>query len=307
MTTMNDFAGKVAVITGAGSGLGRELARHAAAQGMKLVLADVQDDALQAIASELESADTEILARRVDVADGDQVDALAAATIARFGNVHVLFNNAGVGTAGLLWESSVRDWQWSLGVNLWGVIHGVRAFTPLMLAAAQADRDYAAHIVNTASMAGLVSNPTTGVYNAGKAAVVALTETLYHDLSLVGTQVHCSLMCPHFIATGIHRSDRNRPDTLGNECAPTRSQRVAQAMIEKAVTSAKVSAEQMAQIAFRAIRDNAFYIFSHPRALSAVSQRSEHMLALRNPLDPYAARPELRAQLQQALDAPAEH
>ena len=147
---MNDFAGKIAVITGAGSGFGREFARIGAAHGMKLVLADIQADALDKTRIELEAEGAQVIAHVLDVSDAAQVEALAAASMEAFGSVHLVFNNAGVATSGLVWESSVRDWEWTLGVNLWGVIHGVRVFTPLMLAAAKADPSYRGHIVNTA-------------------------------------------------------------------------------------------------------------------------------------------------------------
>ncbi|MEO6104106.1 MAG: SDR family oxidoreductase [Pseudoxanthomonas sp.] len=298
---MEEFNDRVAVITGAGSGFGREFARVGAALGMKLVLADIQEDALLATADELRASGTEVLARKVDVSDGAQVDALAAATMEAFGSVHVLFNNAGIGTAGLIWESSVRDWEWSLGVNLWGVIHGVRAFTPLMLAAAKADPGYRGHIVNTASMAGLLNQPNLGTYNVSKHAVVSLSETLFHDLSLVTGQVHCSVLCPYFIPTGIHQSHRNRPAELANAAPPTQSQLIAQAMISKAVTSGKLTAPEMAARTFDAIKAGAFYIVSHPDALDAVLKGAEDLLALRNPSDPFAHKPELRAQLEAAL------
>ena len=211
---MNNFKDKIAVITGAGSGFGREFARMSAARGMKLVLADIQADALEQTRLELEGNGTQVVARVVDVADGAQIEALAAAAMEAFGNVHLLFNNAGVGTSGLIWEASIRDWEWTLGVNLWGVIHGVRVFTPLMLAAANADPDYRGHIINTASMAGLLNQPILGAYNVSKHAAVSLTETLYHDLSLITEQVHCSVLCPYFVPTGIHESHRNRPRIL---------------------------------------------------------------------------------------------
>ncbi|MEO8672735.1 MAG: SDR family oxidoreductase [Tahibacter sp.] len=300
---MNNFTNKVAVITGAGSGFGREFARLGASLGMKLVLADVQDDALQEVASELRALGTSLLAQRVDVSRADQVDALASATVAQFGVAHLLFNNAGVGTAGLIWESSISDWEWSLGVNLWGVIHGLRAFVPLMLKAAQADPEFHAHVVNTASMAGLVNNPTTGVYNATKHAVVSLSETLYHDLSLVTEQVRCSVLCPYFIPTGIHQSARNRPPELSDGGEPTLSQRIAHATIEKAVTSGKLSAADMARRTFDAIEANSFYIFSHPHVLAAVQQSANDLVAQRNPADPFASRPGRRDELQALLRA----
>jgi len=292
---MQDFRDKVAVITGAGSGFGRAFAQYGAALGMKLVLADVQMDALEATRALL--GDAEVLTRRVDVSNGDEVEALAEAADAAFGAVHVVFNNAGVATGGLLWENSLRDWQWTLGVNLWGVIHGVRAFTPRMLAAAERDASYRGHIVNTASMAGLLNPPATGIYNVSKHAVVALSETLYHDLSLVTQQLHCSVLCPYFVPTGIHQSERNRPETMQNAAAPTASQRIAQAMAEKAVTSGKIDAETIARLTFDAIRNQSFYVFSHPRALDLVRQRFDAVLAMQPPVDPFAERPEVRAAL----------
>lgn len=183
---------KTAVITGAGSGFGLETARIAARRGMNLVLVDVQADALDKAAAEFK--DVEVLARVVDVAKADQMQALADAVQQRFGAPHFVFNNAGVGSGGLVWENALSDWEWVLGVNLMGVVHGVRLFTPMMLAAAKADPSYSGHIVNTASMAGLLVPPVSGVYNVSKAAVVALTETLHHDLALVTSQVHASVL-----------------------------------------------------------------------------------------------------------------
>jgi NAD(P)-dependent dehydrogenase (short-subunit alcohol dehydrogenase family) len=298
---MNDFNGKVAVITGAGSGFGREFARIGAARGMRLVLADIQADALEQTRVELEAKGAQIIARVLDVSDGTQVEALAVASIEAFGSVHLLFNNAGVATSGLVWESSVRDWQWTLGVNLWGVIHGVRAFTPLMLAAAKADPSYRGHVINTASMAGLVNQPILGAYNVSKHAVVSLSETLFHDLSLVTDQVHCSVLCPYFVPTGINDSQRNRPSNLTDDAPATPSQLIAQAMANKAVTSGKLTAEYIAQLTFDAIERDAFYVFSHPHALDSIRQNAENLVALRDPADPFASKPELREQLVTAL------
>ena len=298
---MNDFADKVAVITGAGSGFGREFARIGAAHGMKLVLADIQADALDKTRIELEAEGAQVIAHVLDVSDAAQVEALAAASMEAFGSVHLVFNNAGVATSGLVWESSVRDWEWTLGVNLWGVIHGVRVFTPLMLAAARADPSYRGHIVNTASMAGLVNQPILGAYNVSKHAVVSLSETLYQDLSLVTDQVHCSVLCPYFVPTGINDSQRNRPSNLTNEAPATPSQLVAQAMASKAVTSGKLTAEHIAQLTFDAIERDTFYVFSHPHALDSIRQNAENLVALRDPADPFASKPELREQLVTAL------
>lgn len=298
---MKQFHDRVAVITGGASGFGKEFARTGAALGMKLVLADVQQDALDQTIEELRGHGAQVIGMRVDVSQADQVQALAGAATEAFGDIHLLFNNAGVGAGGLVWENSPKDWEWVLGVNLHGVVHGVRIFTPLMLAAAERDPGYEGHIVNTASMAGLLNAPAMGIYNVSKHAVVALTESLYQDLSLVTGQVHCSLLCPYFVPTGIHRSDRNRPDSLANDAPPTRSQLVAQALSDKAVTSGKVSAADVARMTFDAIRDERFYIYSHPHALAPVQQRFEDIVGQRNPGDPFAGKPELRQQLVQAM------
>lgn len=295
-----DFKGKTAVLTGAGSGFGLECARIGARLGMNLVLVDVQQDALDAAAAEIQAAGAPVLALRVDVSDAAQMEALAAAVQARFGAPHFVFNNAGVGSGGLIWENSVRDWEWVLGVNVWGVIHGVRLFTPMMLAAAQADPAYRGHIVNTASMAGLLTPPNMGVYNVSKHAVVSLTETLYQDLRLVTDQVSASVLCPYFVATGISQSQRNKPADLADE-APTKSQLIGQAMTEKAVSSGKVTAAEVAQRVFDAVREDRFYIYSHPHALGNAKMRFDAIVAGENPPDPFAERPEigvmLRAQL----------
>ena len=297
---MQTLRGRTAVITGAASGLGLEFARLAAREGLQLVLADVQVEALERAAQELRDLGAQVLAQRVDVARAEDVDALGAAVRARFGAPHLVFNNAGVGGGGLVWEHSAADWQWVLGVNLMGVAHGVRVFTPMMLAAAAADAAYEGHIVNTASMAGLVCMPTMGLYNASKHAVVALSETLHHDLALVTAQVRASVLCPYFVPTAIHHSDRNRPADLPG-APPTRSQRVARAMSEKAVVSGKVDAAQVARLVLDAVRAQRFYIYSHPRALGSVRQRLDDIVHGRNPGDPYAERPELAAALRAAL------
>ncbi|MES2298336.1 MAG: SDR family oxidoreductase [Pseudomonadota bacterium] len=294
---MKNFKDKVAVITGGASGLGRQFANTAAALGMRLVLADVQVDALEQAKAELEAQGAQVLAVRCDVRKSEQVQALADAAIDRFGAVHLLFNNAGVGSGGLIWENSVADWEWVLGVNVWGVIHGVRIFTPLMLACAQRDPDYEGHIVNTASMAGLLNAPATGVYNVSKHAVVALSETLFHDLNLVGAPIGASVLCPYFVPTGIDNSHRNRPGELKMTGAPTASQKAAQALVSRAVESGKVSAAQVAELTFKAIGEGKFYIYSHPQALGEVGARMEAIVSQSNPPDPYAGAPHIRAAL----------
>lgn len=298
---MKQFEGKVAVITGGASGFGKEFARIGAQLGMKLVLADVQEDALDTAVAEFKGQGAQVIGLRADVSKAEEVQALADAAMTAFGEVNLVFNNAGVGAGGLLWENTEKDWEWVLGVNLYGVIHGVRIFTPLMLEAAKKDPTFQGHIVNTASMAGLLNPPAMGVYNVSKHAVVSLTETLYQDLSLVTEQVRCSVLCPYFVPTGISQSHRNRPAGLTNEAPPTRSQMVSQALSDKAVNSGKVTAADVAQLTFDAIRDENFYIYSHPQALATVRHRMEDIVNQRNPGDPFGDKPEVRASLVAAL------
>jgi NAD(P)-dependent dehydrogenase (short-subunit alcohol dehydrogenase family) len=297
---ISDFKGKTAVLTGAGSGFGLECARIGARLGMQLVLVDVQQDALDKAAAEMTQAGAQVLARRVDVSRADQMEALAQAVAQRFGAPHFVFNNAGVGAGGLVWENTVADWDWVLGVNLWGVIHGVRLFTPMMLEAAKKDPSWQGHIVNTASMAGLLTPPNMGIYNVSKHAVVSLTETLYQDLRLVTDQVGASVLCPYFVPTGISQSHRNRPGELA-AAKPTKSQLIGQAMSDKAVGSGKVTAAEVAQRVFDAIAADQFYVFSHPKALGNVKSRMEAIVDVRNPPDPFLERPEVGEQLRKAL------
>lgn len=297
---LNEWHSKTAVITGAGSGFGLEVARIAATRGMNLVLVDVQTDALEQARLELETHAVQVLARRVDVSSAEAMDALAVEVQQHLGAPHFVFNNAGVATAGLIWENTVADWNWVLGVNLWGVVHGVRVFTPLMLAAAKADPGYRGHVVNTASMAGLLTPPNMGVYNVSKHAVVALSETLYQDLALVTDQVGASVLCPYFVPTGISQSHRNRPSDLP-ENKPTQSQLIGQAMNDKAVSSGKITATEVAVQVFQAMAQGDFYIYSHPKALGNVRARMEAIVQGALPPDPFAERPELGEKLRAAL------
>ena len=297
---MKTFKGRTAVITGAASGFGLEASRIAAGLGMNVVMADVQRDALDKAAAEIAALGAQVLAFRLDVAKAAEVEALGAATFKRFGAPHFVFNNAGVGAGGLIWETTLKDWEWVVGVNLMGVAHGVRVFTPMMLEAAAKDPGYEGHLVNTASMAGLLNPPCSSVYNATKAAVIAISETLYHDLALVTNQVAASVLCPFFVPTGIGQSQRNRP---GAPAPATRSQLIAEAMVGKAVASGKVSAAEVAQLVFDAMAAKRFYIYSHPQALSSVQTRLEDVMLARNPTDPFAGKPEIGVRLREALRA----
>jgi len=285
---MKDFAGRVAVVTGAGSGFGREFARIAAGLGMRLALADIQPQALAATADELRAQGAQVLAETVDVSRAADVERLAQRTLDAFGAVHLLFNNAGVAAGGLVWEHSVKDWEWVLGVNLWGVIHGVRTFVPIMLA--QGDD---CHVVNTASVAGLLSPQMMGIYNVSKHGVVTLTETLYQDLRVTGARIGVSLLCPAFVPTGIAQSHRNRPETLRETTAPTASMLASQKASEKAVASGRISADAVAQQTFEAIRENRFYVITHPKILASVELRLQDVVAQRNPSDPFSFKPDV--------------
>ena len=281
---MKQFTGRVAVITGGASGLGRAMAERFAREGMKIVLADVNAGDLERTEAELRAAGGSVIGVRCDVAVAEDVEALAARVLETYGAVHLVANNAGVSPLGNVWENSVADWQWILGVNLWGVIHGVRVFTPLMLA-----QGTEGHIVNTASVSGLICPPGLGLYNVSKHAVVALTETLHHDLARQGARVKCSVLCPAYVPTGIADSERNRPAELADPHRRKSEQDLArEAGLKKAVERGRVSAAAVAQTVFEAVRDERFYILTHPKIMGAVQARMEDILSGANPRDPLA-------------------
>jgi NAD(P)-dependent dehydrogenase (short-subunit alcohol dehydrogenase family) len=278
---MKRFEGKTAVITGGASGLGLAMARRFAREGMRLVLADVQADALERTAADFAAAGTPVLAVRCDVSRADEVERLRDEAVARFGAVHILCNNAGVAPGGLAWESTVADWQWCLGVNVYGVIHGLRSFVPLMLS-----QDDEAHIVNTASVAGLLSPPGMGIYCVSKHAVVTLTECLHHDLASRSDKVKTSVLCPAYVPTGIHDSERNRPEELRNAAREkSEEEQEREAALRHAVQSGRISAEQVAESVFEAVRDERFYILTHPKIKGAIETRMMDILLERAPTD----------------------
>jgi len=285
---LKDFENKVAVITGGASGLGRAFADKAATLKMKLVLGDIREEPLQQAVAELKSAGAEVVALGGDVSKAQYIESLAALATDSFGAVHCLFNNAGVGSGGLIWENTVKDWEWVLNVNLWGVIHGVRTFTPLMLAAAKNDPAYEGHIVSVASIAGLIAPGLMGAYNVSKHAVVAHSESLYHDLAKVEPRIAASVLCPGFTPTGISRSHVSRPVEMHNADGPTDSMIKAQQMMERAVSSGRLTAVDVANITFDAIRDRQFYILSHPNFMKLVKARLEDIAEMRNPRDVFS-------------------
>lgn len=272
---MDTFENKVAVITGAASGIGLELARVLAEQGAKLVLADIEVVALEAAARELEKR-TETAFQVCDVSQADSVEALADFAESRFGAIHLVCNNAGVFTGGQLWESTVDDYQWLLNVNLWGVIHGIRSFVPRL-----AKHGEPAYILNTASMAAITSMPYSGIYNMSKHAVLALSESLYHELSFAHPQVGVSCLCPEMFNTGIAKAERNRPSSLAT-INPSDSRAAAEQAIQDGVKSGKHPRE-VAERAVQAIRDKQFYILSDDAWRKTANTRLDDIRLGRNP------------------------
>jgi NAD(P)-dependent dehydrogenase (short-subunit alcohol dehydrogenase family) len=268
--------GNVAVLTGAGSGFGRELALFCAGRGMRLVLADIQAEALDATVALL-PAGTEALALPCDVSKAADVMAMAEQTYARFGAAHLLFNNAGVSAGGFSWQSTEDDWNWVLGVNLMGVVHGIRAFVPRMLASGGP-----AHVVNTASAAGLVSVPGSSIYCVSKHAVVTLSECLYHELRGENAAINVSVLCPAFVPTGILDSARNRPTALA-DTNPTAG--LFAARRQKAISSGRLSAADIAAAVVEAVEANRFYILTHERIKRGIEIRMRDILDGRQPTD----------------------
>ncbi len=269
---MRELADRVAVVTGAASGIGRALARRFAAEGMKLVLADVERPALEKVAAELAASGARVVAVPTDVSKPEQVEALARRALEAFGAVHVVCNNAGVFTGGRVWEQSLGDWKWVIDVNLWGVIHGIRSFVPLLLA-----QGGEAHVVNTASIAGLVSVPGLGPYNVTKHGVVTLSETLHHELRAAGSQIGVSVLCPGAVATNIADAARNRPPELGGgpQAAATPALR--------AGLAAGLDPAQVADLVVRGIREGRFYLLPHPEFEAGVERRLRDILEDRVP------------------------
>ena len=275
---MKQFKHKVAVITGGASGIGLALARRAAAENMQLVLADIEEGPLAAAAAEIKSAGARVLTVKTDVSRAGEVENLAAQTLQAFGGAHLVFNNAGVGGVRVkTWQATAKDWEWVLGVNVWGVIHGVRVFTPIMLR--QGDE---CHIVNTASAAGFVSMAATAPYAVSKHAVVTLSEVLYHDLKAENAKVGVSVLCPAWVGTNIWNSQRNRPEDLRDH-ADTPEERARRDEVRKLLEKGRVTAADVADMTFEGIANDQFYLFPHPKIRRDIQTRMEDILALRNP------------------------
>ncbi|HWD56023.1 MAG TPA: SDR family NAD(P)-dependent oxidoreductase [Acidimicrobiales bacterium] len=272
---MENLHGKVAVVTGAASGIGKAVATRAAGEGMKVVLADIEENALKEATDELAADGADVLAAVTDVSDVASVRELRDRAVREFGAVHLVHNNAGVGTGGPIWDVPEKDWRWVLGVNLWGVVHGISTFVPLFLEQGEG------HVVNTASIAGLTTAPFLGPYNAAKQAVVAMSETLYKDLEASGVPgVGVSVLCPGFVQTRIGESDRNRPSW-----APGRDAEEAEEMrgLIKDLVSGGIPPEQVAELVLDAVRTNTFYILTHPELRGALQTRFDDILEGRAP------------------------
>ena len=265
-----DFQGKVAVITGAGSGIGRELARACARQGMHVVLADVDERGMAETGKELVQV-------RCDVSKPGDLEQLAHRTFEEFGACHVLFNNAGVAVTGPVWAATLEDWKWVLDINLMGVVHGIRAFVPRML-----EQKEEGHVVNTASVAGFLSLPGSAVYCVSKHAVVTLSECLHHDLRVAGSRIGVSVLCPAFVKTGIADSERNRPPELSatNPLAAPYSE-----AMKKAVAAGRLSAADVAALTLEAVKDNRFYVLPHPKIKPSIETRMNDILQEKTPTD----------------------
>ncbi len=279
---MKDFQGKVAVVTGAASGIGHALAEKSAQEGMKVVLADVEERALKQAEEELQASGAQVLAVRTDVSQAADVETLAKLAFDTYGAVHLLFNNAGVSAGTTVWESTIADWQWVLGVNLWGVIHGIHSFVPRMLA-----QDSEGHIVNTASSAGLISGSGLGIYKVSKYGVVTLSETLALELAARGAKLKASVLCPEWVNTHIMDAERNRPQSLQN--APEEQhmspERVAITEVGRQLVQAGLAPSEVAEMVFDAIRQEKFYILTHPTTKQFVQLRLEDILQERMPTD----------------------
>ena len=275
---MKDLKGRVAVVTGAASGLGRAMALAFADQGMHVALGDVAE--MSDVFAAVEAKDVSALSMKLDVSNAAEVEAFAATVERDLGPAFLVCNNAGVSPLGAAWETSVGDWQWILGVNLWGVIHGIRSFVPRLM------KRNVGHVVNTASVAGLINPPGSGAYNVTKHAVVALSETLHHDLRERGSAVGVSVLCPAYVPTGIADSERSRPSGL--EATVKTPEAIArQQMLKKAVASGRLSADDIAMAVVQAVREERFYILTHPRIKGAIAARMEDILqehAPRNPM-----------------------
>jgi NAD(P)-dependent dehydrogenase (short-subunit alcohol dehydrogenase family) len=280
---MKEFRDKVAVITGAASGIGRGIAERCVRDGMKVVLADIEEANLNKTEAELKRLGGTVLGVKTDVSKRSDVELLARQAVDAFGQVHLLFNNAGVAAGGAPWEATWHDWEWVIGVNLWGVIHGVKVFTPLMLA-----QNTECHIVNTASTSGLIAGGGSAPYSVTKHAVVAFSESLYFSLQQRNSLVKVSVLCPGIVSTNIASTERNRPAELRNQPVTMTPEMEAGLAAFKALIEAGMPPLQVADVVFDAIQKEQFYILTHPEWTEVIRLRTDKLLRTENPENPMA-------------------
>lgn len=274
---MTQYKGKVAVITGAANGIGRELAKSAAAKGMKLSLADIDAENLKSLIEELSDQGAEVISSIFDVGNYEDMQAFAKKTFTTYGTVDYFFNNAGVAVVGNIWSMSMKDWKWGFDTNVMGLVHGIKSFIPAML-----EQDKEARIINTASVAGLLISPNSPVYVASKHAAVALSEVLNMQLQLTGAKVKASVYCPGFIATDLHNSDRHRPAELINDPNETYYQSddyktKRQAMVDSVTTGIPV--QEAVEMLWKALEEDKFYILTHPQYKPIIEGRMQGILS----------------------------
>jgi len=285
---MKEFKGRVAVITGGASGIGWGLAERCAEEGMKVVIADIEGPALQQAEKKLKGGGADVLAVRTDVSKFADIEALAQKTVDTYGGVHLLFNNAGVNTdismRKPVWENTLEDWEWMIGVNLRGVVHGIKAFLPIM-----EKQNTECYIVNTASMAGLIAEPQLIIYAVTKAGVVAFSEGLYLQLKKKESPISVSVLCPAFVSSRLFEAERNRPADLKNPPEPPKPRQRAALVSQFNKVSPTLTPEQSADIVFKAIREGTFYIFTDPLVQELFRQRAENIFKGKNPEPPRLA------------------
>ncbi len=271
-----DFSDKTAVITGAASGIGRALAKKAADLSMRLVLSDIDVEPLEGLKTEMVDNGIDVITVVTDVSDAKSVAKLAELAFDTFGTVDLLFNNAGVMVTGMTWAHTVKDWDWLMGVNFMGVVHGIQSFLPRMMA-----QGTPARIINTGSIAGLLPSPTTSMYSASKHAVVSLSETLKYEMDLAQSQVGVSVICPGPVATQIADGDRSRPEEDrvqgGTQAAAMKEE------LKKGIAAAGMPPSQLADIVFEKITAKQFWIFPHPEYVDQFAARAEGIVRQENP------------------------